>query len=222
MGLLDARLTAVLELVPDGASLLDIGTDHCKLPAEGLLCKKLNKAFAADLRQGPLDAAQRQLAAVGLADQIPLFLSDGLQSIPKEILQEVDAVAIAGMGGEVIASIIEDAPVTPPLYILQPMSAVYELMDFMAKRGLKPIKGKLSADKDKIYRIFTVCQTKDAYTPDYFSIHKGDPLYDAFLEKEERRVLAALAGLKKAKTPDEKRIRQEEDLLLQIRKAKND
>lgn len=220
MSLLDARLSAVLDLIPKGAALLDIGTDHCKLPAEGLLAGKLNKAYAADLRQGPLDAAARQLEAVGLFGRVPLFLSDGLMSIPKEVLQEVDAVAIAGMGGEVIASIIEKAPLAPPLYILQPMSAVYELMDFLAKEGWALHHGRLAADKDKIYRIFTVRKTDEAYTPDYFKVHQGDPLYDALLEKEERRVLYALEGLHRAKNPDPQRIEKEKDLLQQIRKAK--
>ena len=220
MSLLDARLSAVLDLIPQNASLLDIGTDHCKLPAEGLLCGKLNKAFAADLRKGPLEAAERQLAAVGLAGQVPLFLSDGLRSIPLEVLEQTDAVCIAGMGGELIASIIENAPLVPPLWVLQPMSAVYELMDFLAKEGWALLDGRLAADKDKIYRIFTAEKAEGCHTPDYFSIFRKDPLYPALLEKEERRVLLALGGLMRAKEPNTERIQKEKDLLAQIRKAK--
>ena len=45
MSLLDARLQMVLSLVPAGRVLLDIGTDHCRLPAEGLLSGRLSGAF---------------------------------------------------------------------------------------------------------------------------------------------------------------------------------
>lgn len=85
MGLLDCRLQAVLSLIPQGSILLDIGTDHCKLPAEGLLSGRLAGAYAADIREGPLAAAKKQLNGLGLADQIPLYLSDGLRSIPMEL-----------------------------------------------------------------------------------------------------------------------------------------
>lgn len=220
MGLLDTRLQAVLSLIPEGSALLDIGTDHCKLPAEGLLSGKLSAAFAADLREGPLEAARKQLDSEGLLDQVPLFLSDGLKEIPLEILCQADCVAVAGMGGEVIASIMENAPLEPPLWVLQPMSAVYELMDFLAQKGYRPMAGALVADKDKIYRIFTVRKTNESYTPDYFSIHRGDPLYETLLDKEERRVGLALQGLRSAKNPPQDRILEEERLLKEIGKAR--
>ncbi len=220
MRLLDTRLSAVLSQIPRGSCLLDIGTDHCKLPAEGLLSGRLSAAFAADLREGPLEAARRQLSAEGLLEQVPLFLSDGLREIPREVLQTVDCVCIAGMGGEVIASIIENAPLEPPLWVLQPMSAVYELMDYLGQKGYRLLSGALAADKEKIYRIFTVRKTNAPYTPDYFSIYRGDPLYETLLDKEERRVTLALQGLRSAKNPSKDRILEEERLLKLIGKAR--
>lgn len=220
MSLLDARLSAVLSLIPEGATLLDIGTDHCKLPAEGLLSGRLRGAYAADLREGPLSAAERQLEAVGLSGKIPLFLSDGLKEVPLEVLRSVSAVSVAGMGGEVMVSIMENAPIEPPLWILQPMSAVYELMDYLFEKGYRLQKGALAADKERIYRVFTATKDDAPLQKNYFDIHREDPLYPALIEKEEKRVLSALQGLQKARTPDPARIRQEELLLQAIRKAK--
>lgn len=219
MSLLDSRLQAVLSLVPAGSILLDIGTDHCKLPAEGLLSGRLAGAFAADVRKGPLSAAEKQLNSLGLAKKVPLFLSDGLKEIPLEVLRQVDVTVVAGMGGELMEQIIKNAPAEPPLWILQPMSAIYELLEMLAAEGYAVKNAALSRDGDKFYRIFAVKKEGAPYAPDYFSMHRGDPLYTDYLLKEEKRMETALKGLRSAKTPDEKRIGEAEALLTTIRKA---
>jgi len=219
MNLLDVRLQTVLSLIPKGSILLDVGTDHCKLPAEGLLCGRLQCAFAADINQGPLDAAAKQLAAVGLGGRIPLFLSDGLKQIPGEVLEQTTAVAVAGMGGELMEQIIRNAPLQPPLWVLQPMSAIYELMDFLADAGYAVRDAALARDGDKFYRVFAVEPTDTPYRPDYFSCIRKDPLYLPYLQKEEARLETALAGLSRAKSPDAERIAETQKLLDIIRKA---
>lgn len=219
MSLLDSRLQAVLSLIPEGSVLLDIGTDHCKLPAEGLLSGKLAGAYAADIREGPLAAAKKQLNALGLANRVPLYLSDGLKSIPAETLEQVTAVAIAGMGGELIELIMENAPAEPPLWVLQPMSAVYELLDGLAAKGYAVTQGALARDGEKFYRIFAVQKTGTPYPPDYFGMHRQEPLYHDYLIKEEKRMETALKGLRSARIPDEARIAEAEKLLDTIRKA---
>ena len=222
MSLLDQRLSAVLELIPAGSVLLDVGTDHCKLPVEGLLCGKLAGAYAADLRKGPLEAAAKQVGEAGLKGHIPLFLSDGLQAVPAEVLEKVTAVSLAGMGGELIASIMEKAPKEPPLWVLQPMSAVYELAEELAAKGYRVQAARLARDGEKFYRI--MAGRKEDYNgpAEYFGGLEQDPLLGEYLEKEERRIGVALAGLKSAKTPDSARITREEQLLAAVKEAKNE
>lgn len=219
MNLLDTRLKTVLSLIPQGSLLLDIGTDHCKLPAEGLLSGRLAGAFAADINQGPLDAAAKQLAAVGLGGRIPLFLSDGLKQIPLEVLRQTTVAAVAGMGGELMEQILRNAPLQPPLWVLQPMSAIYELMDFLAAAGYAVRNAALAQDGDKFYRVFAVEPTDAPYQPDYFSCIRKDPLYLPYLRKEEARLETALAGLNRAKAPNAERIAETQKLLDIIRKA---
>lgn len=219
MSLLDSRLQAVLSLVPPASILLDIGTDHCKLPAEGLLCGRLAGAYAADVREGPLAAAKKQLNALGLTKRVPLYLSNGLQNIPAETLQKVTAVTVAGMGGELIQMIMETTPAEPPLWVLQPMSAVYELLDFLAAGGYAVKNAALTRDGDKFYRIFGVEKTDRPYIPDYFGMHCKDPLYIPYLQKEEKRLQVSLNGLLQAKTPNQTRIAEAQKMLAAIRKA---
>lgn len=219
MRLLDQRLEQVLSLIPKGSILLDIGTDHCKLPAEGLLSGHLAGAFAADIRPGPLKAAQKQLTALGLEHKVPLFLSNGLNDIPPEVLRQTTAVSVAGMGGEVIRMIMENAPAEPPLWVLQPMSAVYELLEFLADKGYEILAGTLARNGDKFYRAYAARKTGTPYPPDLFGMHRGDPLYLPYLRREQQRTETALQGLRKARTPDPARIAEAEALLENIRKA---
>lgn len=212
MSLLDTRLKAVLELIPAGSVLLDVGTDHCKLPAEALRCGKIEKAFAADINQGPLDAAKRQLLSLGLADRVPLFLSDGLKAIPLEVLEQVTTVAVAGMGGELMEQILKNAPLEADLWVLQPMSAIYELMDYMAAEGYEILAARLAQDGEKFYRVFQVQKTGVPYPVDYFSCLKEDPLFLPCLQKEHARLQIALKGLRSAKNPDPARIEEAERL----------
>ena len=93
---LSPRLSMVGELVPVGARLADVGTDHAYLPAALILEGKIPWAVAADLRRGPLDRARTTVREYGLTGKAAFRLCDGLTGIRPG---EVDAVAVAGMGG---------------------------------------------------------------------------------------------------------------------------
>ena len=55
---LTQRLSACASLVREGASLIDIGTDHGYLPIWLLKSGKISKAIAADIGEGPLLSAK--------------------------------------------------------------------------------------------------------------------------------------------------------------------
>ena len=132
---LSPRLRMVAELVPAGARLADVGTDHGYLPAALIQAGKIPSAIAADLRQGPLSRAKATVAEYGLGEHIAFRLCDGLRGLEPE---ETDCVSIAGMGGETIAHILNDAPWTrergTPL-VLQPMTSFYDLRLWLTEHG---------------------------------------------------------------------------------------
>ena len=96
---LTPRLRTIMEMVPQGVRLADIGTDHALLPVALLRREKIASAIASDIGQGPLESARRTARQFGYEDHVSLRLGPGLTTVqPKE----ADTIVIAGMGGETI------------------------------------------------------------------------------------------------------------------------
>jgi len=150
---LTPRLQAVADLVPVGAALADIGTDHAYLPVHLLLEGRIRQAIAADLREGPLDRARLTAQEYDCRENITFRLCDGLSSIAPE---EADTIVIAGMGGETIAAILEGAPWTKDAaytLILQPMSAQNDLRRWLWQHGYGIKNELLVREGEKLYNI---------------------------------------------------------------------
>ena len=129
------RLLAVAGQVPQGARFADIGTDHARLPVWLLEHGIIDRAIAADLREGPLDRARETARRHGLTDRISFRLGDGLAPVEPS---EADVIAVAGMGGETIAAILAAAPWTREgerLLLLQPMTSAPDLRRWLSASG---------------------------------------------------------------------------------------
>ena len=55
---LQPRLRAIADLVPDGARLVDVGTDHGYIPIYLIETGKCEKVLAMDVNKGPLQKAR--------------------------------------------------------------------------------------------------------------------------------------------------------------------
>ena len=199
---LTPRLQAVASFVPSGARLADVGTDHAYLPAALVLDGKIPFAIAADLRQGPLNRAKETVREYGLNGKVGFRLCDGLKGIRPE---EVDAVAIAGMGGETIAEILAAAPWTQELdipLVLQPMSSMSDLRAWLEKNGYRILEETLAQEGDTLYTVLQVrAGEMEPQTPAQLWAGKNSahPLRGAWLDHWLAKTGRALEGLAKAK-----------------------
>ena len=102
---LSKRLQAVADLVSEGMTVADIGTDHGYIPVYLLNTGKSPKVIAMDVRKGPLKRAEEHLAELLEQGEAQTRLSDGM----KELLPgEVQCAVIAGMGGGLVIRILQE------------------------------------------------------------------------------------------------------------------
>lgn len=150
---LDSRLSLCACFVRDGVAVADIGTDHAYLPIWLMQNRDIKSAIAGDINIQPLDRARVNIEQNGLSEQIKVRLSNGLQEI---LPSEADDIIIAGMGGEIIASIIgncEWVKNTDKHLILQPMSKSEELIKFLLQNNFEIMEQKCTFASGKYYTV---------------------------------------------------------------------
>ena len=102
---LGARLETCLSLLEGENSLVDVGTDHGKLPVYALKEGKTRRAVAVDISEKSLLKAKLLAEKEGVA--LVAVCSDGLAAVKEE---DAGCVVIAGMGGNEIIKILSEAP----------------------------------------------------------------------------------------------------------------
>ncbi len=170
---LDARLSCAASFVRADAVLADVGTDHAYLPIALLSNGAISYAYAADVARGPLATAQAHLeecckARPWLDERIRLVLTDGLAGLDA-VTPSVTDISICGMGGELIARILSDAPfVRDPAIrlILQPMTMQPVLRRWLGENGFAVERERLCMANGKLYSVLCCHYTGDIYAPE--------------------------------------------------------
>ena len=200
---LQPRLQCIADLVPRGARLADVGTDHGYLPVYLLQRGLIARAVASDVNAAPLEHARRTAEEYGVT--LDLRLCAGLDAVAPD---EVDTVVIAGMGGETILAIIENAAWSwrGVTLLLQPMTKAELVRRSLPKMGLRIAAERLVRDKGTIYAVLTV-EAGEAEAPTAAEAWCGagllhDPLYGEYARDRAEKLERAAAGLRQAKTLD--------------------
>lgn len=219
---LNPRLLKIAQLVTKSNCLADIGTDHAYIPIWSVLNGVADHAIASDINKGPVDRAAKNVRAFGLADKISLRLGSGLSTITPG---EVDTIVIAGMGGILISDILDAASDTVSCakqLILQPMTAVKELREYLSQNSFTLTGEYLAAEDEKIYNIICTAtggkthysekelflgKALDKNSPDLYAEHKH-----RILEKYKKR----LSGLEKSDLEENKIAAEEVRRILEL------
>lgn len=105
MVMISRRLEAIASQIPPGSRLADIGSDHALLPVYAIQRGLADRAVAGELNLGPFQAALKQVGEAGLTGCIEVRRGNGLAVLQQG---EADVIVIAGMGGSLIADILEE------------------------------------------------------------------------------------------------------------------
>ena len=158
-GRLSKRLLAAAGLVKPCRVLADIGTDHAYLPIYLVQQGIADHAIAMDLRRGPLEHAEKNIAELcGTREKITTRLSDGLKELKEG---EADAIVIAGMGGALTVRIIAESMQTARAareLILQPQSEVPAVRAFLWDNGWVIEEENMVLEDGKYYPMMRVCR----------------------------------------------------------------
>lgn len=153
---LDNRLKTCADFVRKGTRVADIGTDHAYLPV--WLCKNgiTSTAIACDINPLPLESGIKTIEKYGVKNQVTAFLSNGLENVNPD---SVDDIVIAGMGGELIRDIINNAKwLKDERYhlILQPMTKAEILREYLYNNGFEISTETVTVADNKIYSVMSV------------------------------------------------------------------
>lgn len=168
--LLSKRLEQVGRFVPKDARLADIGSDHAYLPVALTLKGVLSYAIAGEVVKGPYQSAKRQVEKQHLQHVIDVRLADGLEAIT--LADKIDTITIAGMGGSLIRSILENGDQKKRLahrerLILQPNIGEKTLREWLVAHRYKIVDETILTENQKIYEIIVAepSDTAVVYTP---------------------------------------------------------
>ena len=191
-------------MVPRGARLADIGSDHAYLPIALCLENKIESALASDINEGPVAAAVANITKNGLGDRIMAVRADGLD---KTWDFAPDCITILGMGGELIVSILDKAEWVRNegiTLVLQPMTHPEILAKYLAARGFGIVDEIIVRDgmrDDRIYRIISAKfdgiyrrLTEGEALVGRINVERGDEITAAYIKKNIRVLETRITG----------------------------
>ncbi|WP_346206394.1 tRNA (adenine(22)-N(1))-methyltransferase TrmK [Caldifermentibacillus hisashii] len=153
------RLKEITTYIPKDSILADIGSDHAYLPIYCVKNKIVKKAIAGEVADGPLLAAKSSVKAYQFEQFIDVRKGDGL-AVLKET-DSVDCITIAGMGGALISSILDNGKEKlhqVSRLILQPNLAADQIRLWLLNHNWKLVKEKILEEDGHIYEILVAEQ----------------------------------------------------------------
>lgn len=189
------RLLKIANLVTPNKRLADIGTDHGYIPVYLLNKGVIDFAILADINKGPLENARSEVKRNKLQEKVDLRLGSGIEVLKKG---EVDEIIIAGMGGILIADLLEankEVAHNTEKLILQPMQAQEELRIYLLNNGYEILDECLEKEDFRLYEIIVAKYTgKNTNVEDniYYEVGKKlienkDKLLPEFIENKIKK-----------------------------------
>ncbi|MCC4398688.1 tRNA (adenine(22)-N(1))-methyltransferase TrmK [Limosilactobacillus reuteri] len=224
---LSARLACVASLVSAGARVADIGSDHAYLPAALVLDGKIDFAIAGEVVKGPYENAVHEIKDHQLEGRVIPRLADGLAAI--EPADKVDTITIAGMGGSLIASILEkdkNKLTGIKRLVLQPNVGESQLREWLMNNHYQIMTEKIIEEDNHIYEIIVaepsvVPFRYSKYELDFgpFLLENKGPVFRKKWQEYLQREAHVIDQMQKAQQPPVKKINEINQFLSQVKEA---
>lgn len=192
---MDSRIAAVMNFVRAGSRVADIGADHGYLSIALAKNNLATKIIATEKNLHPFEALSKNISDTGFS-QIEVRLGDGLKVLHAG---EVDTICIAGMGGALIAKILDDAPEvvqSARQLILQPMNATKKIREWLTENSWVIEDEDLAEAAGIIYEIFSAVKTLDV-PPKIFK-RETSPLLKKFTVQRIEKLQRVLDEMSKS------------------------
>ena len=148
---LKGRLKEISKFVDKGSNILDLGCDHAYLSIYLVEKGIAAKALASDNKDEPLESAKANILKSSLSDKITTIKSNGLDNIKADMY---DTLIIAGLGGELIASILSSPNLNKDAtLILEGNNSEKDIRVFLDNNNYFITDEELIEDKGHYYQI---------------------------------------------------------------------
>ncbi|MFB4166496.1 tRNA (adenine(22)-N(1))-methyltransferase TrmK [Virgibacillus sp. JSM 102003] len=207
---LSERLSTVAAYVTEGAFFADIGSDHAYLPCYVCLYDSKAHAIAGEVKEGPFKSALETVNKYDLSSRVQVRLGDGLQVLRQG---EVNVLVIAGMGGSLITSILEegkDRLQSVQRIIVQPNVNERNVREWFYKNNYTITSEEILEENGHIYEII-IADREAAKSPYKTDLLQEQLLFGPLLIEHKTEIF-----IKKWKNELSKRIR----VIDEMKKAK--
>ncbi len=150
---LSRRLETIISFVGKDSYPADIGSDHALVPIELISRGIVKHAFAVENKIGPYKRMQSAIKEAGFEKEILCSLGYGIAPIPND----VNEVILAGMGGELISSILLSHPeklVNVSYLVIDAHREYPFLLEKLGDIGFLAIEDSFFYDKEKPYCVY--------------------------------------------------------------------
>ena len=219
------RLEQVAGLVTHDV-IADIGTDHGYVPIYLYKKGKIRKAYACDVRKGPLEKCRQNIKLHGAEGVIETRLGSGLMPL---LPGEAETAIMAGMGGMLIVHILEDSPAVAESLqelVLSPQRDFGEVRKYLHKIGFAIREEHMLKEDGKPYVLMRCEKGEEKYSREIeylygkLLLEKKEPVLKELLLHEEGKYSRLLESLQQNPAENaQKRLPEVEEKLALMREA---
>ncbi|MBP3200802.1 MAG: SAM-dependent methyltransferase [Lachnospiraceae bacterium] len=150
---LSKRLELIIDMCDYCDTIIDVGTDHGKVPITIANRGLAKNVIAIDNKKGPLKSCEENAKLFLINKEVTFntLLSDGLSNVEKDISC---AIIISGIGYDNMIEILHDIDERNFTYlILSPHTKIEKFIEFLSSKKIKIVEHRQIFEDNKNYNI---------------------------------------------------------------------